>query len=541
MRMREQETYKRGAVIFVLVLFLAIVSRLDLAMRVKPCLDGDESMTGVMSYRIQDRGEHPVYPYGHEYGGGVSVEAHAAAALNAAFGRSVLNVQLPAAIAFSVLAAAGALLAFQAAGTSAAVFTGMHLIFSPQLYRSSIQAYGYMEALAAMAVCFWIILFCIRKESESGLSKRVVSGAMMGLLSGFAFWCVEFSVVMTAFLFLLYAARVKRGAVPFLAAWAVSFPVGAAPAVYFNFSHGFRNLRHLIGGHGVGGHRAHAPVYEFFSRELPSFFQSDNTDYFTQTIPAAAWLLSGVTAIGCAVALYYAVQRGNGRRPGRDIIVFGLLFCAVYSAVYIVSPFRGESARYLLPLEPYITIAAAAGLTAAARSGKAVAVLSAAVILGMFVFADAKGTAFAFSDDTVSDGYGRVSCSEGDDLVRALDENGVTHVFTSRFVKWMLLYRTGERIKAADVNLVPSALAWTEYEEAVAAAPDAVFVFNRRDNHIQWLMLYLRAKGIPFGMADTGVYVIIRPAARVSQIDFMKWSKETYAANAPVGEAAVER
>ncbi len=532
MSMTQPVETKKGARIFALIFAVALISRIHIATGVKTCLDGDESMAGVMAYRIQDRGEHPIYPYGHEYGGGVSVEAYSAAALNSAFGRSALNVQLPAILAFSVLVAVAALLALQASGTFAAVFAGLHIVFAPQLFRSSVQAYGYMEALAASSACFYVIMLSIADEDDQRkigrLSKRVLSGALVGLLSGFAYWCVEFSAVMTVWLFLIYAACRKKESIPFLAAWAVLFPVGAAPTVYYNFTNNFQNLRHLIGGHGVGTHRADRPVYEFFTRELPSFFQNDNTDYFAQTIPITAWLLLGAVLLGCGIAFYYAARGGHKSEKGRKIVIFGLLFCVLYSITYIVSPFRGESARYFLPLEPFITVGMAVGVSALFGSRKAVAVVVAVAIIAIVVFADFKGTAFAYRDNTVSDGSGRVACYELDALIHALKGEGITHVFTNRFLKWMLLFRTEEQINAADVNLVPAALAWTEYEDAVSASPDPVFVFDRRDNHVDWLKFYMRFHHIGYSVAETGMYTIIRPSVRVSQFEFMNWSKAAF-------------
>lgn len=417
---------KRAVIIFALVVAFAFGTRLCLAVRNRTCPNGDEAIVGVMAFDIQDRGVHPVFLYTSDHGGGHTVDAHVAALLNSVFGRRVPHVLVSPVAAFAVFAGVCALLAIRAAGFPLGILVGLYLIFAPFLFRPSLRAAGYMETLAMMSVCCYIALGRMMGDPNKDSAGQKPPGAAWGLLTGFlcglAYWWLEFSAVMSAALFAAYALRWRRRALPVLAAWAAAFPVGAAALVYENIRNGFMNLQHLAQGHALGAKAARPPFLHFFTRELPAFFQNDNVDFFPAHIPSAAWLLFGATMLGCAAALFFALK---GRRQGVRapvVLVFGFFYCIFYSAVYLVSPFRGETARYLLPLEPFMSVGLAAGVAALIGTRRAAGYILAGLLVICVIIADVNGTRFAWSDGRINDSYDAdVACGEIDGLVSLLD------------------------------------------------------------------------------------------------------------------------
>jgi hypothetical protein len=75
-------------VVVLAVVLLGLALKLVLLVTSQSLADGDEAVEGVMAMHILEHGEHPIYPYGANYGAGAGVEAHLAALSFAVFGPS---------------------------------------------------------------------------------------------------------------------------------------------------------------------------------------------------------------------------------------------------------------------------------------------------------------------------------------------------------------------------------------------------------------------------------------------------------------------
>lgn len=528
----------RGKMIllFALIAALAFVVRLNLATSVRTCLSGDEAVAGVMAYHIEDRGEHPIYAYGESHSGCTSILAHAAAVFNAAFGRSMLTARAPTMLSFALFAGISMLLGMRAIGALPGIFVGLHIIFSPHFYGVSLLAVGYMEVLTIMVLCCYIVYTRMMGEPGTASAKEqnpppIMWGVLVGVLSGAAYWGVEYTAMMTAALFAAYGLRWRKKAFPVLLGWAVSFPLGAFPVIKYNLNNDFLNFRYLAKGHFLKD-TASVNISEFFTKELPALFQNDNISLYLHGVPWIAWLLFIATSLGCLLAIFFSIRN---KSSGSGILKFGLLYCVFYCAMYLASPFSGETPRYLLPLEPFLSIGLVAGITALVRTRAVAARCLAAALIAFVITADVGGTLYALKDNTVDVRYDMdVECDviygKIDRMARALEERGVSHVYTNWFLKWMIMFRTEEKIVAANVNLVPAAVRWTEFEDVVLAGDSAAFFFTERDPHVPWLRAYLGAHGIPFYSATTDNYVLIHPLRDVSGVEFITWCHRTHKA-----------
>ena len=103
----------RTAAVFFLVFAIALATRCYLVQRVKTCLDGDESVSCVLAYHIESRGERPLFPYGLRYNGGGAIEAYFAAGLNSLFGRKTFHMLIIPAVEFAVFAGLASILAMR--------------------------------------------------------------------------------------------------------------------------------------------------------------------------------------------------------------------------------------------------------------------------------------------------------------------------------------------------------------------------------------------------------------------------------------------
>lgn len=125
-----------------LLLAVAVGLKLALLFTSQSAADGDEAVTGLMALHVLERGIHPIYPYGVQYGAGAGLEIHLAALLFAVFGAS--DVALKAAgllvwLATLVLVYATALrMAGPWAGFAAALLYG----FAPQAAEWSLKVSG---------------------------------------------------------------------------------------------------------------------------------------------------------------------------------------------------------------------------------------------------------------------------------------------------------------------------------------------------------------------------------------------------------------
>lgn len=193
------------------LVLVAIGFKVALLLTSQSMADGDEAVTGLMATHILERGVHPIYPYGVQYGAGAGVDAHLAALLFAVFG--VSDVALKAAGGLVWLATLGLVYATAArmAGLWAGSAAALLYAFAPQGAEWSLKVAGGHGVAVLLAVAAVALI-------ERGAS-RVVAAALL-LLAAVAHPIVApFGLVLIAYL--LWKAEGHRERVGILLSLAV--------------------------------------------------------------------------------------------------------------------------------------------------------------------------------------------------------------------------------------------------------------------------------------------------------------------------------
>jgi hypothetical protein len=440
------------------LLAIAAAPRVAMMFTVARRLDADESIVGLMAKHIAHGGGVPYFFYGQNYGGGHVIEALIAAPFIFLAGRPVEWAVHIAPLVFSVATVALVYIYVgRLYGSRTAFAAAVMLSFSTPYLKSSLKSDGYIETifLCVLAVVFFQGLerACIEGARKRQFAYAGLTGAALGL----AFWSYDFALVYAAALVVLGLRRVwldaRRAGM-----FAGGFAAGAAPLIAFNLTNNCAHLKHLAGG-GAGGpariEMIPARAAAFFIRELPAFLTPDCTHNFVYPIPWYAWVFAG--ALAAAVILLIANRR---RVPGVMAAAPAFLFAA-----YVASGYGGRSPRYLLPLEPFISIAAISAVAFLQKERRHLNHLLAVWLFAAFAVGMGGGLAALFSDNTIVEGNVKTNPESLVKIVRKLDEKKISCVETTYFIKWRILFLSDERINAMDAFARERNTTYLKYEE----------------------------------------------------------------------------
>lgn len=177
-----------------LLLVVAVGFKVALLFTSQSMADGDEAVTGLMAKHILERGTHPVYPYGIQYGAGSGVEAHLAALLFAVFGISDIALKAAGGIVWLatlvLVWAAAARMGGAWAGCAAALLYG----YAPQAAEWSLKVGGGhgVAVLLAFAAVVLIERGAPRYAAAALLPLAVVAHPIVApfclALAGYLLW-----------------------------------------------------------------------------------------------------------------------------------------------------------------------------------------------------------------------------------------------------------------------------------------------------------------------------------------------------------------
>lgn len=454
---------------------LAFAPRLVLLLTVEKRLDADESVVGLMAKHITEMKGVPLFFYGQHYGGGHVIEAMFASLCFFIAGPSSFAVQLAPAL-FSV---ALVMLVFffteKLYGSRTAFWAAMLLSVSTPFLKSSVKADGYIETIFLYTLAFYFLhLLQSALFGKEGKPRKDMDewGALkysvaLGACLGAAWWSYDFSLIATfsAAVFIL-AKRAVRS-VSHGVILLVSFAAGASPVIYDNVAHNYANLKHLFGGAPVSGdlffkHAAESAV-KLFTVQLPAFFSRDCVHFFVYPPPIESWVYYGLLAF-CVFALL--MTRKRSKLPGL-FFLFPILYLAFYCASGFsgvsksqlipqldISAYKyGMSPRYLLPLEPFISIYMAVAIGTLAGSKRVLARFIGALCVAALIPALFLGFYSIMQDNTIVEGNVKTNPESIPKVVAFLKSKDLTCVDTTYFVKWRILFESRETINAMDMEI----------------------------------------------------------------------------------------
>jgi hypothetical protein len=433
------------------VLLLAIVAlRLTLLVVSQHSVSGDEATVGIMAKHIVERGERPVFAYGADYNGGAAVAAYFATIPFALFGMSERSLKLVP-FGLGLLAVTLVyLLVRSARGARTALTVAFIYATSLSLMKWNFDARGgYIECQALIPLTFWVLHHRCLKPGGG----RLRDDFFLGFLSGFGVYLLQMfiPVGLTACVFLLTRGRVRevwRG----LLAFAAGATLGASPLLYFGApagAVGFDPLP-LLRRINVLPHT----LWQAFTRYLPGLLSYENFEGY----PELHWLPNGieyavlVLAVLSLIVFRWPDLKGllsgsrspEGTPPPLEGVL--LVYVAVYLILFALHPLADESPRYLLFLEPALSVLVGLSLAEAwARRGAPRAV--GAILVALLLLDRGWQTARLLADDRIYGPGGRSDPQTAEILIRFLDGRGLDRVITEDWdLGWRIVFKTRERI-----------------------------------------------------------------------------------------------
>ncbi|MEW6200996.1 MAG: hypothetical protein AB1546_03410 [bacterium] len=465
--------WMKNVVFALFLLAVAVIPRLIVLLTAETRTDADESIVGLMAIHIA-RGEGvPIFFYGQHYGGGHVIEALIAALLFRLFGVSSLIVQaIPAVFAAGVI-----LVVFfslrRCAGGGIAFLAALILAFSTPFLKSSLKADGYIETIFLGLLALHLLQHLVL-TNEQGTKTNLILYAT-GFLLGLAWWSYDFGLVYLAAVSLVLLVH-KKLTVSRAVVFGVFFLVGATPLIYDNLTSDFANLKHLLYGRTTA-----EPLAAHFFRSAIRFLQYDFAASLTRdcihnfppSIPTAALIYALIAGGGFVVSL---LGRKNLNLPAA-LYITPLIFVFLY----FLSPFSGASPRYLLPLEPFISIHIAAAVFILMRSRHCIAHMVSVCVFFLMISVLSFGFSSIISDKSIVEGNVKTDPKSVTEIIEFLNSENITCVHTTYFIKWRIIFESREKIAAIDMLASRKPDSYMRYESrgCPPGAPVAIVLHKR--------------------------------------------------------------
>lgn len=144
------------------VVLLGIALKVVLLLTSQSMADADEAVEGLMAVHILERGVHPLYPYGVNYGVGAGWEAHLAAIAFHLFGQSAIALKSIGLLHWLLTLLLCAALAYALAGREASLVAAALFAAAPQTAQWSLKVAGGHQVAVVLALV--VFLLCVRKK-----------------------------------------------------------------------------------------------------------------------------------------------------------------------------------------------------------------------------------------------------------------------------------------------------------------------------------------------------------------------------------------
>jgi len=440
------------------LLFLALALRAVILFTGQRYLRSDEAVVGLMAKHIVTRGERPLFLYGQPYGGGHAMVAYLAAPLFAAFGRSaIILTGISATISLANVALVWLILRRYFGREVALAGAGLYAFSPPVVYQAFLVNGGTETFFLALAG-----LYVFLRAYVDGRTERR-TGLAAGLLSGLAWYAMDYALVYPATFVLLWVLG-RRGRRTWLGWYLSGFAMGCVPLAVYDLTHDFAHLRFMLAPApgvrmGFVEHFARA-LWGVFAGNLAAFFEGD-IDNFKPAGPGG-WLHGGVLVLS-AISVVYAHRGWLGRAGWRALrerampvplvpVVFMLVYLVMYASAKFSLAGVYTPPRYLLPLCPFASVTIAAAW-AGARPGwpRRLGVVVVALLV-------ARGAVVSLQVGMRPWHEEHGIRTSGRDIVKLAEfllSRGVRIAFAPYEIQWRLMFETDEAVVVTSRGISP--------------------------------------------------------------------------------------
>jgi 4-amino-4-deoxy-L-arabinose transferase-like glycosyltransferase len=447
---------------FLLILVGTAVVRFAILFLSQTHVTSDEAIIGLMAKHIFEGRYFPFYFYGISYNASCAWEAYLAVVPFAIGGVGVVSLKIP-----TVLLSLGCLTLFYLMTTrlySVRVATVASLIFAlwPGLMKWHFQPRGY--AFYFLFIPALIILFLIIENEKV---RRVRDFFFFGLVCGIAFWSMELLLITIVALWVLLFLRRKFSLNTF-GICVGGFVIGYAPAIWWNFSHSFRNWHFLFfekpEAGGLAARFGLQAWREIFLHEMPRFFSADTVLWYYPETPWIGHVLYCATAVAIIIAAWHALPRTwNAFKSGfvtsetnSDLLM--LILIGMNFIPYIIAPLRVPG--YFLGATFFMSILivrCAERFLAHKQIGDRViggGILLAAIVCGAYAIVDVAThnqiETLTLSPNRRDHQMLRVPSRDIDAVKQDLEQNRIKAVWTTISFVYPLIFETGEKLIASE-------------------------------------------------------------------------------------------
>lgn len=471
---------------------VAGLSLLAFALRGMIPFTSDQGIISLMALDILERGTHPVFCYGSEYGG--TLEAHYLAVAFGFFGASPLVFRIAIGFLTVLIAVATWAIARIAFGRRAGLLAGLYVALGPPYlhFRLLTSDGGYASLTLCSALAILALLVADRRLRAGRPAVLPLAG--FGFFVGVAWWILPLAaglVAACAIAVLLAGRRLP----PFggLAAMALAAAVGAFPWLSHNLRTGWLSLK--IPEMGV------VTIPELLDnvRGLAQLGWPILLGSWQVWRPGAAPLAAAAIAIAfLGLISGFALHRAVRERPGgtRFALVLFLGMTLVPSALSLLAR-RSDyvEPRYLLL--SYLGLAPLCGMlldSIWAHTGRRIAFLSLLFVLGPVSHSAAPPLE---RWDEAEFGIAFV------DVVERLRSLGLRRAYASYWVAYRVTFLSQGTIVVSPFGTGShGAVRARELADAVDRDPDPAFLLYGEDR--AYFESYLTARAVPHQATDIG-------------------------------------
>jgi len=454
--------------------------RLLLLIRAGWRYDYDEGMVGLQVLRILD-GARPIFHPGQPYLG--ALESYLIAPLFALCGPGAVTLKLiPWLLAGAYIALTGWLGA-RVFGRRAGALSALLAALAPAyLLITGIKTWGATAETLALGSLMLVLTTYITDDTGSS-RRRACALIALGLVAGVAFWVswlIAFYVLPIALVVLIAGRALLRRW-----GWAggLAFLVGSLPFWLYNVRHGWATVRYLLSDQGDTWSNLW-PIFDHMIYDLAPRLVSGDPTWQVLSWPATWWLQ--IVYQGALLGLLVFAWRGRRRHghAGRALLaLFALLLPVIYGLSgygnHALNEFGFDATgRYVLMLHSVMPVGVAAIASALARRGRVARTLAAAIVSSVIAL-NLLGAARLNPIRAFTSPYYVRQPETLDPLIDYLDAQEIHHVWTDVGIAHVLMFKTQERILAADWYDIYGArgiIRFPEVPPKIAAADRVAFV-----------------------------------------------------------------
>ena len=515
---------KTVILLFFLLLITAMGLRLFLLFTSQHYLDGDESMVGLMSLHIIEKGELPLFWYGIHYNGGGSWEAYIGSLFILLFGYSDISVKLSA-LFFSILILIFLYLWVKENFSDRMALLAMYFyVFSVSFIAWNLKLRGHLTLIFMMLVQLWIYYRFLFQDK-----KTLGYAAITGLLSGLAVWCLETSLLLMAIFFIFWYRQEK---IFFLKKqfliFCLTFFFGVIPLIRENIIYNLANLKHLLGKGYIGIETRNfiERIYLLFIKDLPSIFHWNTIQVYPSELPWFVWvgyLIAIIATVNFLIRLWkplknwflssFSIKTQNILSMDYEKIVFIALYMFIFQIIFTFSNFSLIAPRYLLPIMPSIFLVLALFIDRLLNIKKNITRVFAWLILITWALTGMIVTYSVSKDFTVIDGFTESYAPDLPRLVSELKSTGINRAYSEKFIQYRIIFYSREDIivsrfrnpRGGGVIGTPPFSMYPEYEKIVENDHrNAAVIFGNQPQILRYFEDYLHSIDAVFKKSKIG-------------------------------------